>query len=291
MISVSWWFGGLVRWTRLMGFFFFNDTATTEIYTLSLHDALPICHPEREFVERLILEAAAPQVQGRRVARPRSDLRDASVREAPASEQRAAVTAGALGLAEEQQRATLLRRRQGRVVAVQVAIERRVGLGEGLHLEGGDRRGSMLEPELRGRRTREGSGELRLVGIERQQPPHDRLPDLHELAVAVLRQLVRVSEHVEVAALATHLAAVRHGEHRLGCEDVGHCRQQRARRRHERLPSRAPRGGGRGGGPRGGGGPRRAPGRLPRGGGGGGGGAPRAPRGGQKRGKTARPRR
>jgi len=23
-------------------FFFFNDTATTEIYTLSLHDALPI---------------------------------------------------------------------------------------------------------------------------------------------------------------------------------------------------------------------------------------------------------
>src|SRR5262245_62416300 len=30
-------------------FFFFNDTATTEIYTLSLHDALPIynrCHLE-----------------------------------------------------------------------------------------------------------------------------------------------------------------------------------------------------------------------------------------------------
>src|SRR6266568_8529874 len=26
-------------------FFFFNDTATTEIYTLSLHDALPICDP------------------------------------------------------------------------------------------------------------------------------------------------------------------------------------------------------------------------------------------------------
>src|SRR2546430_14383854 len=26
-------------------FFFFNDTATTEIYTLSLHDALPICVP------------------------------------------------------------------------------------------------------------------------------------------------------------------------------------------------------------------------------------------------------
>src|SRR6267378_2235845 len=26
----------------LIAFFFFNDTATTEIYTLSLHDALPI---------------------------------------------------------------------------------------------------------------------------------------------------------------------------------------------------------------------------------------------------------
>src|SRR3712207_7213631 len=34
-------------------FFFFNDTATTEIYTLSLHDALPIC------------AARAGQAQGR----------------------------------------------------------------------------------------------------------------------------------------------------------------------------------------------------------------------------------
>src|SRR2546430_12010904 len=35
-------------------FFFFNDTATTEIYTLSLHDALPIFveHPERPPVRR-----------------------------------------------------------------------------------------------------------------------------------------------------------------------------------------------------------------------------------------------
>src|SRR5437764_13014047 len=28
--------------------FFFNDTATTEIYTLSLHDALPISFPVRQ---------------------------------------------------------------------------------------------------------------------------------------------------------------------------------------------------------------------------------------------------
>ena len=37
-----------VRVASVMGhvmivIFFFNDTATTEIYTLSLHDALPIC--------------------------------------------------------------------------------------------------------------------------------------------------------------------------------------------------------------------------------------------------------
>src|SRR5258708_21617685 len=30
--------------------FFFNDTATTEIYTLSLHDALPICRGQRQHV-------------------------------------------------------------------------------------------------------------------------------------------------------------------------------------------------------------------------------------------------
>src|SRR5258706_5969616 len=29
----------------ILPFFFFNDTATTEIYTLSLHDALPISSP------------------------------------------------------------------------------------------------------------------------------------------------------------------------------------------------------------------------------------------------------
>src|SRR2546429_994530 len=32
----------MIRATHTTFFFFFNDTATTEIYTLSLHDALPI---------------------------------------------------------------------------------------------------------------------------------------------------------------------------------------------------------------------------------------------------------
>src|SRR3989442_6228724 len=43
-------------------FFFFNDTATTEIYTLSLHDALPICARRRR---RARLEGAVvTQVPG-----------------------------------------------------------------------------------------------------------------------------------------------------------------------------------------------------------------------------------
>src|SRR3712207_8986631 len=36
-------------------FFFFNDTATTEIYTLSLHDALPICT-----LDQLLLSGLSP---------------------------------------------------------------------------------------------------------------------------------------------------------------------------------------------------------------------------------------
>src|SRR3712207_6890998 len=39
----------------MMLFFFFNDTATTEIYTLSLHDALPISAP-LERIEDLQIE-------------------------------------------------------------------------------------------------------------------------------------------------------------------------------------------------------------------------------------------
>ena len=35
-------------------FFFFNDTATTEIYTLSLHDALPICEVMRILTKRIL---------------------------------------------------------------------------------------------------------------------------------------------------------------------------------------------------------------------------------------------
>ena len=35
-------------------FFFFNDTATTEIYTLSLHDALPIARRRKCMLDRAL---------------------------------------------------------------------------------------------------------------------------------------------------------------------------------------------------------------------------------------------
>src|SRR6266567_4910093 len=41
-------------------FFFFNDTATTEIYTLSLHDALPISRP-CSLTERVASHDRVPQ--------------------------------------------------------------------------------------------------------------------------------------------------------------------------------------------------------------------------------------
>src|SRR2546430_11052392 len=44
--SVSHFFGVLAHCRCQFLFFFFNDTATTEIYTLSLHDALPILRAE-----------------------------------------------------------------------------------------------------------------------------------------------------------------------------------------------------------------------------------------------------
>src|SRR5260370_40870130 len=42
----------MISVTFFFFFFFFNDTATTEIYTLSLHDALPICGQPRCSTQR-----------------------------------------------------------------------------------------------------------------------------------------------------------------------------------------------------------------------------------------------
>src|SRR2546427_7996709 len=52
-------------------FFFFNDTATTEIYTLSLHDALPISLAQREGGARLAVHAVTgPVARQPRCERP-----------------------------------------------------------------------------------------------------------------------------------------------------------------------------------------------------------------------------
>src|SRR5260221_2283260 len=45
--------------------FFFNDTATTEIYTLSLHDALPICDCGARLAEPAGHVAAVRGLHGR----------------------------------------------------------------------------------------------------------------------------------------------------------------------------------------------------------------------------------
>src|SRR3712207_9320749 len=44
--------------------FFFNDTATTEIYTLSLHDALPICVRRRRLGRVLVRAVPAAAARG-----------------------------------------------------------------------------------------------------------------------------------------------------------------------------------------------------------------------------------
>src|SRR5438132_13573101 len=53
---------------RLRSVFFFNDTATTEIYTLSLHDALPICSRGRHLHRVQPATPAEPLSAGMRIA-------------------------------------------------------------------------------------------------------------------------------------------------------------------------------------------------------------------------------
>src|SRR3712207_8910449 len=63
-----------------MLFFFFNDTATTEIYTLSLHDALPISPPSAKRPPVLrssglyIALSVRPALRGRLLTRELADV-------------------------------------------------------------------------------------------------------------------------------------------------------------------------------------------------------------------------
>src|SRR5256885_8837144 len=58
-------------------FFFFNDTATTEIYTLSLHDALPICRAMAFLYATL--PGAAPQLLAYTLYRWEMNIRMAAI--------------------------------------------------------------------------------------------------------------------------------------------------------------------------------------------------------------------
>src|SRR3989442_3971572 len=68
-----------------MPFFFFNDTATTEIYTLSLHDALPI------------YSAAAPEPPAAKIRPARADALPWLVEAVRAASERAAARANLCG--------------------------------------------------------------------------------------------------------------------------------------------------------------------------------------------------
>src|SRR2546429_1773643 len=61
---------------NVYAFFFFNDTATTEIYTLSLHDALPISPAAKKFVAkvaRAVKSAGVPRFATKTFGRARSE--------------------------------------------------------------------------------------------------------------------------------------------------------------------------------------------------------------------------
>src|ERR671924_2135927 len=69
----------MIELALVKSFFFFNDTATTEIYTLSLHDALPIsARPRprrpRPASPRGDSAAAAPPARGGRSEEHTSEL-------------------------------------------------------------------------------------------------------------------------------------------------------------------------------------------------------------------------
>ena len=52
-----------MRFCVWLFFFFFNDTATTEIYTLSLHDALPILVNMVKELDHLSIDAHGEALQ------------------------------------------------------------------------------------------------------------------------------------------------------------------------------------------------------------------------------------
>src|SRR2546430_12647416 len=60
-----------MKFASIAVFFFFNDTATTEIYTLSLHDALPIFRGSWRNLEGALRRGGVIVIEG--------DVRDANL--------------------------------------------------------------------------------------------------------------------------------------------------------------------------------------------------------------------
>src|SRR3712207_7511488 len=56
--------------------FFFNDTATTEIYTLSLHDALPISSSGSTGGSKISIASLAKDLRSSRATTRRTSIRD-----------------------------------------------------------------------------------------------------------------------------------------------------------------------------------------------------------------------
>src|SRR2546430_17401933 len=71
--------------------FFFNDTATTEIYTLSLHDALPICRARGD--RRVVAEHRARLGGGGRLGHSDSERISMGVVRSPVSVSRIELSA------------------------------------------------------------------------------------------------------------------------------------------------------------------------------------------------------
>src|SRR5260370_42005826 len=69
----------MMSWSSCSSFFFFNDTATTEIYTLSLHDALPISFffgEQRVELFRIIISHVVADVAHHAFTIEKDDRRD-----------------------------------------------------------------------------------------------------------------------------------------------------------------------------------------------------------------------
>src|SRR3712207_9328266 len=76
-----------MRATRDLWCFFFNDTATTEIYTLSLHDALPISEGLRHHRPDHLVELG-PEARVLRLAEPPLRVRRVGEHDRPLRHQR-----------------------------------------------------------------------------------------------------------------------------------------------------------------------------------------------------------